>query len=525
MRSSTASQKSDLSETRQARHKAQNRILLLAVALIGMALVLPVHADVGVPPWSLPGSSIDSGETSTRVQMISENVLIVIEDHQGDDILPLYQGELAANSMVGHVNATFLMRNHGDETEAFDVWFPMWLPDFPYYGDTTGVESFAAWVDGVSAEVSYYEARGQIDAPTPWATWFVSFPPGQDVEIRVAYDVFPAGDRPYGAFHYILETGADWWGSIGEGTITYRLPYEVNESNVALNPDSRTPLASTAPNPGSYSISGADVVWRFTDLEPTAADNIQLTVMTPAVWRRIAAAQREAAANPDTAQAQLQLAHALYDGVAMFKNRALTSQANSAALADAARESFQRALDLSPEHFQAGDLVTYLKLLFAMNEHDVLSPPDDLLEMLERALEKDPGQVGLVIEYLEMLCQDWSIHGEGDTLPSDALLSAMRKAIEIAPDGSELVNERIELWGTSPTDTAPTQAVSPLSTPEPPALPTATPMPTPTAPSPTTTAEQSREESYCPGATAIALGALGMAQILQKRSRTRENTP
>jgi len=532
-----------MKQTKHFKTEQLSRVLLGVALLLGLCTIKRACADVGVPPWSMPGSSVNSGETSTQVQMISEDVLIVIEGHQRDDL----PGNRAASLMVGHVDATFLMRNQGDETEAFDVWFPLWLSDYAYHNTITQVENFAAWVDHIPAEVRYLEAEveylapGDQPNPLPWATWFVNFPPGKDVEIRVVYDVFPVGYRPYGTFHYILETGADWWGPIGEGTITFRLPCEVNESNTALNPDSRTYYAPTAPRPSYYAISGTDVVWHFTDLEPTVDDNVQLTVMVPEVWYEITAAQREAAANPGSAQAYLRLAHALVAGLEVLKT-AILSQANSAALANAAKESFQRALVLSPESVQVDDLVSYLKLLYWMKEYDVSSPPEDLLDMLEQALERNPDQVDSVVAYLNYLYYFWDLDNYSDPEgvqhyalpPSDALLSVLEKTLEIAPDkvkGLEKWKEILETGSFTVPTLLPTPY--PISSPEPTSesaiVPTVTPAPIPTSrptqprPTPPSTMnpEQGGESGNCLGAMATALVSPGLVWVLQRRTKRR----
>jgi hypothetical protein len=516
-----------------------SHVFLTAAFLLGLGHLQQAHADVGIPPWSMPGSSVDPAGVPTHVQMVSENVLVTIGSHRRDDILPGYDGALAANAMVGHVDATFIMHNQGDELEAFDVWFPLWLSDEAYHTPITQAENFVAWVDDVPAEVDYLEAEldflapGDQPNPLPWATWFVSFPPGEDVEIRVAYDIFPIGDRPYGTFHYILETGADWWGTIGDGTITIRLPYEVNESNTALNPDSRTYYGSTAPRPGHYAISGTDVVWHFADLEPIADDNVQLTVMVPGVWTEIVMAQQEADANPDSAPAQIRLAYALVEGLDVLK-AGILPQANSAALADAARESFQRALTLSPESAQVSDLVSYLKLLYWMSNGDINSLPEDVLVMVEQALERNPNQVEPLVGFLGYLYYFWDLDNYGDpegvqhyaSPPPDALLSVVRKGFEIAP-GAGWPNEWLEMLGIKPVPATPTQRPSPTPTltPQPTSPPTPTPVPSitpvPTSavtPSPPTTPEQNEGSTICPGAMAIVVGPLGILWMLRKRS-------
>ena len=114
----------------------------------------PVLADAA-PPWTAQGVDIAPGEEPTRVQMISEEVTLTIEpldSPSGEESVKIY------DLMVAHVEAEFLMRNTGEETEAFDVWFPLTTGDA--YGPDIPVqaENFCAWVDGEPASIE--EAPG-----------------------------------------------------------------------------------------------------------------------------------------------------------------------------------------------------------------------------------------------------------------------------------------------------------------------------------------------------------------------------
>ena len=178
--------------------KQTRLILLLAVALLVLASTLPIAADAA-PPWYAQGASVEASESATNVQMVSENVLLTVESRQDETF-----SDLAASYMVGRVEATFVMRNQGTEEESFKVWFPLTGGD--YLDDP--VENFAVWVDDVPAVMSEEKGKGPWKMSVPWATWSVTFPPGQDVILHVAYDVLPIGYSPYGTFSYILETGA-----------------------------------------------------------------------------------------------------------------------------------------------------------------------------------------------------------------------------------------------------------------------------------------------------------------------------
>lgn len=254
--------------------------LALLAAFLSLAQALPVHADAA-PPWRPPGASIDPGEGFvTHVQMMSEEVLLIVDAQEATS--DRKQGDGGR----GQVEAYFVMRNQGESEESFDVWFPLGASSVY---NAQEIENFSVWVDGAPVPVS----RELKNDPTienqtvPWATWPTTFPPGQDVVLRMTYDMTSTEWEPFFTYHYILQTGAGWWGPIGEGSITFRLPYEVNSSNTVLELDQ--PNAGL--NPGYFVVSGSDVIWSFSELEPTPADNVCLTMLRPALWQGIMAAR------------------------------------------------------------------------------------------------------------------------------------------------------------------------------------------------------------------------------------------
>jgi len=104
-----------------------NRVTKIGILFgVVMALLLPacVQADAA-PPWTAQGATIETGQTPTYVQMVREKVLVIVEPQP----LPEDEVWITAQTMVGHVQAEFAMRNHGAEAEAFDVWFPLMSGD------------------------------------------------------------------------------------------------------------------------------------------------------------------------------------------------------------------------------------------------------------------------------------------------------------------------------------------------------------------------------------------------------------
>jgi len=344
-------------------------ILIAYVLLIG----LPVRADVGLI-WTAQGGDIAPGEEPTQVQMVSETVTLTLETLEPSEA----QGSPRADEgLVAHVDAVFQMQNQGGDTETHDVWFPLttgagygapFPPDAP-----SQAENFQAWVEGEPVTVTEAPGRDLLGFrdEVPWATWSVAFPPGQAVLLRVTYDVHPVDWGGWAVAHYILETGADWHGPIGAGTVTFRLPYEVTPLNVQV---AEIREAYTGPDrPFEIAVDGTDVTWRFTDLEPSPfptgreratrpfpeTDNLILPLMLPLDWVEIEAARADAEANPNSVEAQVRLAAALEAGTQRVKAFSAT-EANTLLIGqtDAA---YQRALELEPQDVDTR--VAYLKWL------------------------------------------------------------------------------------------------------------------------------------------------------------------
>ena len=366
------------------------QLLALSILVLTLLYAPAVKADAA-PPWTAQGAAIKPGEESSRVQMVSEEVLLTVEALAPED-KPWLGGDL----MIGHVEAAFTMRNQGEDIEDMDVWFPLQSGDI--YGIGSQAENFQVWVDGLSVAVEEAPGRDLLGFrdTVPWVKWPVTFPPGQDVLLRVTYDIRPIGYLPWGTFHYILETGAGWYGPIGEGTVTFRLPYQINEFNTVLGNSSSEkftgnfPNFDDSPNPTPFKVSGDEIVWHFFELEPTAKDNVRLTVLAPSMWEAVKAAQQEVAASPDLLKAQLQLADTLER--CLWRKHWILDNSSNTALCEKIDAAYQRALEIAPD--DVGTLIAYLEWLaiprHALTDSTGYPFPEELAPVLARALEVAP---------------------------------------------------------------------------------------------------------------------------------------
>ncbi|MBN2556226.1 MAG: hypothetical protein JXA97_09850 [Anaerolineales bacterium] len=393
---------------------------LLAALLLGAVISTGASADVGIPPWALQGAVLSHGESSTQVQMVSENVVIRIEEQTNEGIYDYGNERYAASALVGHVEAVFEMRNQGSADEAFDVWFPLWLSWYPWGAQVVPVQGFRAWVNDAPVDtlvVENMDSTGiDITGVRPWAVWPMQFQAGADVEIRVAYDTYPTGDLPYAHFDYILETGAGWAGSIDAGQVTFQLPCNADERMVVIAG-------------GDAEMNATEVRFTFEDLEPTEDDNLCLTILSPAAVREIEAALAEVEAEPDSPQAYLRLACARMLGIATMKEQLLRTGV-SEQMAQGARESYQAARTMDSGAVGVEDLVDNLMLLRYMDAYERQAPPEDLLQLLASALQRDPDQLDQAVAYLQFLHSYWELQfwtdAEGNAHeplpPSEALL-------------------------------------------------------------------------------------------------------
>ncbi len=278
-------------------------LLILLVTQMSGEGTQKASADIGPPPAPTGAGFYPAGET-TNVRMMWEYVLLDIAGY--------------SSYRTGHANVTaeFVMRNLGDVEEQMRVRFPLTyaLGDRAHTGDPDEIPviylcydhpdyppltEFQVWVNDESVEhITHYEASiyhdyesdEWIDVMVPcWENFDVTFPPGQDVYIKVSY-VVPATDHSgESVFAYVLETGAGWRDTIGKATIVARLPYEVDAQNMRWC------------SPEDCIVSGTDITWTYEDFEPDF--NISTGITRPEIWLAILTERENVQNNPQDGEA------------------------------------------------------------------------------------------------------------------------------------------------------------------------------------------------------------------------------
>ena len=300
--------------------------VLALVPIITLGVTFQVSADAS-PPLYPPGSALlPAGET--MVQMVAEVVDITIE-------VPGEGSPQSAMEYRAAYQARFTMRNQGAATEQMDVRFP--LTDADAWAT---IWDFEAFVDGQRVRIRKSEEPLTLDSQNVarWAVFPVTFEPGIDVEITVAYTTdisgwgwwtqppsTSTGDSVFDAFaatanpdtatvYYILQTGAGWYGVIESGLIVLRLPYPAGPANVFGLDAGLAEWSGWTMGRGDHLIGPTfvenDARWEFTELEPTDEDNLQIQFLWPDEWQRILDLQAKADRDPADPGIALDLAGA-----------------------------------------------------------------------------------------------------------------------------------------------------------------------------------------------------------------------
>jgi hypothetical protein len=378
------------------RRKSGMVVSILSVGLLSLFTAGPARADIA-PPEPPPGSNVGPGREATQVQMMWEKVVIDIYA-----LTPPPTVELAGDVAAAQVTATFSMRNQGSAAEHMPVRFP--LGDPRGIGDGTGrnypeIQKIAVTVAGAPAATTRVTTPNPLDPkapPIPWAEFSATFPPAQDVQIEVTYQVSPQGYLPFGTFHYTLETGAGWQGPIGVADLVVRLPYAANDQNVLVDQDF---WPRTTPG-GKF--DGNEIRWHYENLEPTAevlqelmrssdgSGAFEVSVVLPTYWRDILSGRAAVSANGKDGQAWGQLARACK--LAILIGRGWRSDVAGQQLYTEAVSAYEQAVALQPK--QARWHAGYAELLWQTYVYSSPSDPAQIVraaQELKTALALEPG--------------------------------------------------------------------------------------------------------------------------------------
>jgi len=213
-----------------------------------------VFADIAPNP--IKAKTI-SPQNQTSVRMESEKVVI----------------DLYNDSSV--VRCLFNMKNLG-EHEKLQIGFPeMSFYHFRIKSIADEINRFNVKENGKAMKFAFSDSlrfnneyRKKVEhyqIKEEWYLWETEFQKGETKTIEVQYTL-PCGmqyksNKCY--FTYLLHTGANWNGTIGKAEII------INLKDIALD-------SISSQNPANCEISGNQLIWTFSDLEPTINHDIMV---------------------------------------------------------------------------------------------------------------------------------------------------------------------------------------------------------------------------------------------------------
>ena len=346
-------------------------ILTFSIIFLALVLANPTHADAA-PPAVPDGENILPGEEFTMVQMVAEEVIIDV----GSTLKIMYSwvdegyGYYPEGFLVAY-NCTFWMVNQGEETENLAVRFPI---NTDYALGKIEIESIKI----NDSPISWTE--DDIDSTTNhsrfnWAHFDVTFPPGEEVEIKITYTTITHAwySRANQSVSYILETGAGWYGPIGQGRIILRMPYKVTPDNIMM-PYSDTPMGE---------MTEYDMVWEFTNLEPTKQDNFDIKIVSPEVWLEILADREKLEKSPNNLSALYRLATNIYSA-ATIKDHIYSQN-----LFEEGMSAITKAISLDPDEITYHEQYAYY-LFSNYRTTNTMESISILFEELDTISELDP---------------------------------------------------------------------------------------------------------------------------------------
>lgn len=227
---------------------------LLTLVLL---LYISIQAMADIRPDPIQAKGIINNDSTSSIRMESELVMV-----------DLYKDS-------SFVTCTFNMKNYGDAKD-LQIGFPemnFYYLNFLHKNDKREINITETNNDGSKKTVVVSgiqtDSSSMVNRPLyhigykPWLVWNSSFKKNESKIITVNY-ALPCGQLKNGLryFTYLLHTGADWKGTIGDAKVI-----------VCLHNIDQQQLIKTEPD---FCINGDTITWSFTDFEPNEANDIQI---------------------------------------------------------------------------------------------------------------------------------------------------------------------------------------------------------------------------------------------------------
>jgi len=323
-------------------------------------------------------------ESPERLVLSSQDVQIVVEALPGDVTLP---GAQVGDLVQSKVTSSFTLKNNEDSDESTIVRLP--VSDLSGLKDGRGqlmeATDYTVMVNGEVISPTVVEETnplGGSEPPVKWVEFPITVTAGSSVEISSTYSAAAAGALPLAQFNYALETAGGWNGRVGQSKVTLALPYEAGKQNVFSGENEST---------SGGRISGNTVVWTRKNFEPSAKDNIKVTLLAPQVWTNIENARSAVKQAPGDVEALLALARA-YKGAIFLDNG--VAQGSTAQFVPLAEDSYKKAVKAAPNSAEIraeyAQFIMDTQVAGALNTRKSLPLLGSILDQAEAALKIDP---------------------------------------------------------------------------------------------------------------------------------------
>ena len=338
------------------------------------AILTDVSADIA-PPLQPPGASPAPLEyEKTYVEMSHETVQIFIEESSH-----LYYMDPPRDCVNARVHATFIMFNQGNSAETLKVLFP--LNNIDGGGDgffsSPEIQNLKIWVEHQPidwVEITTPNPRSSDEPDIKWAEFEVEFTLEETVWIDIYYDLQSTGNFPEATFNYVLETGEGWYGPIGTAYI------ELMFSNFMASFENV--LIGNQTSPGGK-IDGGKMVWEYTNLEPDASDNWEVTIIAPHIWEQVIDLRERIDQGDGSSYAKITK---LYDNLIMSRG----IRPGTEKFIPLNYDAYHKAVEFNPENDDVLARFADFKLFLYEKDHNTPETPaqlEDIYAMASQALE------------------------------------------------------------------------------------------------------------------------------------------
>jgi hypothetical protein len=304
-------------------------------------IISPAFADIAPPQQPSGGNPGLMAPVDTMVEMTYEVVFFEV-----GDVSNLFYSEDEFGSVNADVTALFLMKNRGSVEENLAVVFPLTHP----HGRGDGrfqfpeIRNFSVSVNESQQGWSLKESPNpnrEDDPAVKWAEFSVTFPPEEIVSIEVSYQVQSTGYLPEATFYYVFETGAGWYGPIGEAVVYLTLRFEAKEEIFLFG--HHNIMGFNQKTTQDVTFDGNRARWRFANFEPEPGDNWEATIIDPRTWLRLLTLQEKI--EEGETQAYIEITK-VYDEILFSKG----VREGAEHFVPVSLEMYEQAMDLEPDN-------------------------------------------------------------------------------------------------------------------------------------------------------------------------------